>query len=78
MVLLRRCPLPSMPGRHLRRLAEQGLVTPGHKKNAAGLPRRLEPNRRLDYLETDFLNMRSIFSLIASIAVEFACAVDNA
>jgi hypothetical protein len=31
-----------------------------------------------DYLETDFLNMRSIFSLIASMAVEFACAVDRA
>jgi hypothetical protein len=30
------------------------------------------------YFDTDFLNMRSIFSLIASMAVEFDCAVDNA
>ena len=30
------------------------------------------------YFDTDFLNMRSIFSLIASMAVEFDCAVDKA
>ena len=30
------------------------------------------------YFDTDFLNMRSIFSLIASMAVEFDCEVDNA
>ena len=30
------------------------------------------------YFDTDFLNMRSIFSLIASIAVEFDCEVDSA
>jgi hypothetical protein len=30
------------------------------------------------YFETDFLNMRSIFSLIDSMAVEFDCAVDSA
>jgi hypothetical protein len=30
------------------------------------------------YFDTDFLNMRSIFSLIASMAVEFACEVDKA
>jgi hypothetical protein len=33
---------------------------------------------RSSYFDTDFLNIRSIFSLIASIAVEFACADDNA
>jgi len=30
------------------------------------------------YLETDFLNMRSIFSLMASMAVELACALPRA
>jgi len=55
------------------------VVTPTGKKNAAGLPRRSKLlNPDTDYLETDFLNMRSIFSLIASMAVEFACAVDKA
>ena len=48
------------------------------RKNAAGLPRRQTQKQSFDYLETDFLNMRSIFSLIASMAVEFDCAVDNA
>src|SRR5579862_4997356 len=49
-----------------------------YKKNAAWMPRRFKEQSLFDYLETDFLNMRSIFSLIASIAVEFACAVDRA
>lgn len=30
------------------------------------------------YFDTDFLNIRSIFSLIASMAVEFDCEVDKA
>jgi hypothetical protein len=30
------------------------------------------------YFETDFLNMRSIFSLMASMAVELACALASA
>jgi hypothetical protein len=47
------------------------------KKKRRGVAAALD--RRINYyLETDFLNMRSIFSLIASMAVELACAVDNA
>ena len=48
------------------------------QKNAAGLPRRSSSKNYSAYFDTDFLNMRSIFSLIASMAVEFDCAVDNA
>ncbi len=43
------------------------------------MPRRFVRKPMLEiYFDTDFLNMRSIFSLIASIAVEFDWAVDNA
>ena len=49
------------------------------KEKRRGVAAALEVKKILpDYFETDFLNMRSIFSLIASIAVEFACAVDRA
>jgi len=48
------------------------------KKNAAVLPAALKLDQILDYFDTDFLNMRSIFSLIASMAVEFDCPVDSA
>jgi hypothetical protein len=52
-------------------------VTPG-KKTPRGYRGAQSLKSILDYLDTDFLNMRSIFSLIASMAVEFACAVDKA
>jgi hypothetical protein len=51
----------------------------GRKKTPRVTPRRLHVASIVrNYFDTDFLNMRSIFSLIASIAVEFDCAVDNA
>jgi len=41
-------------------------------QNAAVLPAALHFHQMLEiYFDTDFLNMRSIFSLIASMAVEF-------
>ena len=51
---------------------------PQEKKTPRGYRGVRVKSNRFDYLETDFLNMRSIFSLIASMAVEFACAVDRA
>jgi hypothetical protein len=54
------------------------LGTRNTKKNAAVLPAALKLDQILDYFDTDFLNMRSIFSLIASMAVEFDCPVDSA
>ena len=48
------------------------------KKNAAVLPAAFELGKCSIYFDTDFLNMRSIFSLIASMAVEFDCEVDKA
>jgi hypothetical protein len=49
-----------------------------HKKTPRGYRGAQSLKSTIDYLDTDFLNMRSIFSLIASMAVEFACAVDKA
>jgi hypothetical protein len=41
-------------------------------ENAAVLPAAFASHQMLEiYFDTDFLNMRSIFSLIASMAVEF-------
>jgi hypothetical protein len=55
------------------------VVTPVIKKNAAVLSAALKLSVKCSiYFDTDFLNMRSIFSLIASMAVEFDCEVDNA
>jgi hypothetical protein len=48
------------------------------KKNAAVLPAALKLDQILDYFDTDFFNMRSIFSLIDSMAVEFDSPVDSA
>jgi hypothetical protein len=54
------------------------VVTPTAKKRRGVAAALKVAKSDTDYLETDFLNMRSIFSLIASMAVEFACAVDRA
>ena len=55
------------------------LLSGAQKEKRRGVTAALEVKKiPLVYFETDFLNMRSIFSLIASIAVEFACAVDRA
>ncbi len=48
------------------------------KKTPRCYPRRFELGKCSIYFDTDFLNMRSIFSLIASMAVEFDWEVDNA
>ena len=50
---------------------EQALTDSGQKKRR-GMHRGVQAHRRRsNYFETDFLNMRSIFSLICSIACEF-------
>ena len=65
---------PLLSGAALRILASKA-----RKEKRRGVAAALEVKKiLLVYFETDFLNMRSIFSLIASIAVEFACAVDRA
>src|SRR6202043_2866137 len=48
------------------------------KKKRRGVPAALKLGKCSIYFDTDFLNIRSIFSLIASMAVEFDCEVDNA
>ena len=68
---------------------DRSLGRAAHRRGARGQARAKEKRRGIHrgvharincsiYFETDFLNMRSIFSLIASIAVEFCCDIDNA
>ena len=51
-----------------------------HNAKRRGVTRGVSPLHQMleIYFDTDFLNMRSIFSLIASMAVEFDWEVDNA